>query len=64
MHLEHGSALAVCWFESNYLKLNTDKCSLIIISGNRLESLRLDKGMTEYGSQIMSIFMKYIQKEA
>ena len=28
-----GSALAVCWFESNYLKLNTNRCQLAI-SGN------------------------------
>ena len=36
MRLEHDSALAVCWFESNYMKLNTDKCHLII-SGNKHE---------------------------
>ena len=36
MRLEHDSALAVCWFESNYIKLNTDKCHLII-SGNTHE---------------------------
>ena len=43
MHLEHDSALAVCWFESNYMKLNTDKCHLII-SGNKHESLWADIG--------------------
>ena len=37
MHSEHESALAECWFESNYMKLNTDKCYLII-SGNKHES--------------------------
>ena len=37
MRLEHDPALAVCWFESNYIKLNTDKCHLII-SGNTHES--------------------------
>ena len=36
MCLEHDSALAVCWFESNGVKLNTDKCHLII-SGNKHE---------------------------
>ena len=30
MRLEHDSTLAVCWFESNYMKLNTDNCHLII----------------------------------
>ena len=43
MHLEHDSALAVCWFESNYMKLNTDKCHLII-SGNKHESFWADIG--------------------
>ena len=28
MHLEHDSALTVCWFKSSYMKLNTDKCHL------------------------------------
>ena len=30
MCLEHDTALIACWFESNYMKLNTDKCKLII----------------------------------
>ena len=38
MHLEHDSTLGVCWFESNYMKLNVDKCHLII-SGIKHESL-------------------------
>ena len=32
MFLDHDSALAVCLFESNYMKLNTDKFHLIISS--------------------------------
>ena len=43
MHLEHDSALAVCWFENNYMTLSTDKCHLII-SGNKYESLWADIG--------------------
>ena len=43
MHLEHGSALMVCWFESNYMKLNTDKCHLRI-SSNKHESFWADIG--------------------
>ena len=43
MHLEHNSAFAVCWFGSNYMKLNTDKCHLII-SGNKHESFWADIG--------------------
>ena len=34
--LEHNSELAITWFEMNYMKLNTDKCHLLI-SGNRNE---------------------------
>ena len=30
MKLEHDSESAICWFESNYMKLNTDKCHLLI----------------------------------
>ena len=43
MHSEHESALAECWFESNCMKLNTDKCYLII-SGNKHESFWADIG--------------------
>ena len=43
MRLEHDSALAACWFESNYMKLNTDK-SHLIISGNKHESFEVDIG--------------------
>ena len=32
--LEHNSELAIAWFEMNYMKLNTDKCYLLI-SGNK-----------------------------
>ena len=28
--LEHDSSLAIEWFESNYMKLNEDKCHFII----------------------------------
>ena len=29
--LEHGSVLAIKWFERNYMKLNQDKCHLLIL---------------------------------
>ena len=41
MRFEHDSALAVCWFESNYMKLNFNKCHLII-AGNKHESFWAD----------------------
>ena len=28
--LEKNSMLDICWFEDNYMKLNTDKCRLIV----------------------------------
>ena len=36
--LEHDSAIAICWFESNYMKLNTDNCHLLV-SGNKNEHM-------------------------
>ena len=36
--LEHDSRLAIEWFECNYLKLNQDKCHLLI-SGHKYESV-------------------------
>ena len=36
--LEHNSELAIAWFEINYMKLNIDKCHLLI-SGNKSEQM-------------------------
>ena len=42
--LEHNSELAIVWFDMNYMKLNTDKCHLLI-SGNKNEQMwaKLDR---------------------
>ena len=37
-NLEHDSLLAIEWFESNYMKLNTDKCNLLLV-GNKSEHI-------------------------
>ena len=34
--LEHHTKLAIEWFESNYMKLNEDKCHLLV-AGHRYE---------------------------
>ena len=36
--LKKISMLAICWFENKYMKLNTDKCPLIV-SGYRHEQV-------------------------
>ena len=36
--LEHDSIEAIIWFENNYMKLNTDKCHLLI-SGSKAEHI-------------------------
>ena len=36
LRLEHDSLLAIEWFEANYMKLNEDKCHLLI-SGHKFE---------------------------
>ena len=44
--LEHNSELAFAWFEVNYMKLNADKCHLLI-SGNKNEQMwaKLDRNI-------------------
>ena len=37
-NLEHDSALAIEWFEANYMKLNPDKCHLLV-AGNKHEHI-------------------------
>ena len=36
--LMHNSELAIAWFDMSYMKLNTDKCHLLI-SGNKNEQM-------------------------
>ena len=44
--LEHNPELAIAWFEIHYMKINTDKCHLLI-SGNKNEYMwaKLDRGI-------------------
>jgi len=41
--LEKSSDIAIAWFENNYMKLNTDKCHLLV-SGNKMEHLWVQVG--------------------
>ena len=41
--LEHDSCLAIEWCENNYMKLNKDKCK-VLIAGHKYEHMRLDVG--------------------
>ena len=41
--LEYYSDLAMSWFESNFMKLNTDKCHLLV-SGHRYEEMWIRVG--------------------
>ena len=41
--LEHDSEVAISWFESNYMKLNTDKCHLLM-AGNKYEQMWVQLG--------------------
>ena len=43
--LEHDTKLAIEWFESNYVKLNEDKCHLLV-TGHRHETLWANIGDT------------------
>ena len=44
--LEHDAALAVEWFESNYMMLNQDKCHFLF-SGHKYETLFVNVGETK-----------------
>ena len=41
--LEHDSLLAIEWFENNYMKLNQEKCNLVV-SENKFENIWADIG--------------------
>ena len=43
IRLENDSAIAICCFERNYMKLNTDKCHLLV-SGNKNEHMWVKVG--------------------
>ena len=44
--LESHSEIAITWFECNYMKLNTDKCHLLV-SGHKFEEMWMKVG-TDY----------------
>ena len=44
--LEHDIALAVGWFENNFMKLNQDKCHFLV-SGNKHETVQTKIGETK-----------------
>ena len=44
--LEHDSMLAIEWFESNYMKLNQDKCHFLL-SGHKHEMIWANIGQTK-----------------
>ena len=44
--LEHDTSLAVEWFENNFMKLNQDKC-LLLVSGHKHETVWAKIGETK-----------------
>ena len=44
--LEHDTALAVEWFENNFMKLNQDKCHLLV-PGHKRETVWANIGETK-----------------
>ena len=44
--LEHDTALAVEWFENNFMKLNQDKCHLLV-PGHKQETVWANIGETK-----------------
>ena len=48
IELEGNSELEIFWFESNYMKLNADKCNLLV-SGTKYEHSWAKKAMIKVG---------------
>ena len=59
--LEHNSELAIAWFEMNYMKLNTDKCHLLI-SGNKTEYMwaKLDQDIVWESNDVYFLELQQI----
>ena len=59
--LENNSELAIAWFEMNYMKLNTDKCHLLI-SGNKNEYMwaKLDEDIVWESNDVELLGIKWI----
>ena len=49
--LEHDSILAIEWFENNNMKLNQDKCHLLV-SGYKNENVWANIGKEKFGKVI------------
>ena len=54
--LEHDTKLAIEWFENNYMKLNEDKCHLLVAGHDmKLYGLTLEK--LEFGKVRMKNYL-------
>ena len=53
--LEHDAHISIEWFESNYMKLNEDKCQFLI-SGNKNEHLFVNVGLPKISSKYQVIY--------
>ena len=42
--LENGSNIIIQWFTDNFIKLNTDKCHLLILGGNSNQQITVNVG--------------------
>ena len=62
--LEHDALIAIEWFESNYMKLNKEKCNFLI-SGDKFEHLWINVGgakMWEHNSvTLLGVYIDSIQ---
>ena len=61
--LEENSAIALTWFETNYMKLNSDKCHLLV-SGHHYEDMfaNIEKGII-WESKTVKLLRITIDKE-
>ena len=70
--LEHDTALAVEWFENNFMKLNQDKCHLLV-PGHKQKTVWANIGETKINKNcliwplieiwtLMNMFLIYVKK--
>ena len=55
--LKESSELVIAWFQNNYMKLNTDKCHLLV-AGHKFEHTWVRVGLDNFWKIILQNFLE------